>query len=1452
MRLTAVRRSATIASTLVLALTVTSLAGAPADAAARPHVDRGPAVQGRSASPIDRASEPASSKSAAVVAGAIPVAGKYTVAIPTQRAATTKLTQLDGKRFASVAGEWQELGGTGIQVAAAQTADAPVSAQTKGTLSHPVENVYAEVLDQREAHQHGLQGLVLKMARADQTKGSAPIAVRIPDTTLNSIYGADYASRIEWRQVDASAKSAKAAKPVPVARDGNGAVVLTPTISQSAIILTAAATPISATGTGAFTASSLKPSSAWDVSAQTGDFSWSYPLQVPPTPAGPAPQVAFSYDSQSVDGETGSTNNQTSPIGEGWSLAGAGFIERTYVSCATDNGASGPVTSSGDLCWKTDNATISFAGHSGQLIRDTASGAWRLQSDDGTRFEHLVGTAAGCASNGTYDTDCWRMTTTNGTRYFFGLNQLPGFAGGKPTTNSTWTVPVYGNDVGEPCHGATFAASSCTQAWRWNLDYVVDTHGNAEAFYYDAQTNSYATNGSAATSYVRGGELDHIDYGFTNGNAYASNAASGRVVFGYDSYGRCSDSTHANCTTEPISGNATAPAHPTYYPDVPFDQNCPSGSCSGLLSPTFWSTAMLTTVSTKALVAGAYANVDVWTLSHSFPDPGDTTSAALWLTKIDHTGYSGSSSLSEPSTVFSGVTMQNRVWVVDGLAPLDKYRISKIQTSLGAVISVFYSPQQCTPAGAAGIEAAPESNTNRCFPQWWSPKVTPPQPAQKDLFHKYVVTQVVSDPKTGGGNDAAQETDYVYTGTPAWRYDTSPLVPDDKKSWSVFAGYNTVEVRVGDPNAPTSQKTTDYTFFQGMDGDRASASGGAKSVSVTGTPGMADSLWYAGRTREAKTLNGVGGAIVSDVVTTPWSSPITANNGVNTARFTGDAEVLQTEPVSTGGNRTVRTSTTYDSSMGLPTQVNIVPSDAAATCTTTTYAAPNTSAGIIGSIAEVSKIGVACANVSAAHYPADAITDTRTSYDGLAVGAAPTKGDATKVEIVDGYPGGTAASAHWVTQTATAYDSLGRETSVTDILQHTTTTAYTPAASAAAGSGGTTQVVTTAPAPFSWSTTVTYDPARGTELTTTDQNNKLTTATYDPLGRRSAVWLPSQPKASNPNYPSIAYAYLLSQTAASAVTTKTITAGGVISTYVLYDGLGQQIQTQGPAEGGGTVVTDTAYDAHGRVAFTDGAYWTPSVNPSTTLFVPTALAQISSQTVTTYDAVDRPVKTTLNSIGSERFHTTIAYPGADRVDTTPPTGGTPTSTFTNSQGQQTRLVQYLAATPSSSATTETTRYAYNAQGKMTSMTDPALNNWSWSFDVLGHQIAANDPDSGTTTSSYDGAGNLLSTTDARNSTVSYTYDNLNRKPPNTRGRPGQERSLPPGPMTLLPRASRLARAPTWGRHLGPRDWRTQTPSPGTTTYTTSQTAPRPFPQAPRHSAALVTASTAATTSTGQP
>src|SRR5690349_14133610 len=46
-------------------------------------------------------------------------------------------------------------------------------------------------------------------------------------------------------------------------------------------------------GAGSDKATSLSPSATWDVSQQTGDFTWSYPLRVPPAPGGLEPALAL-------------------------------------------------------------------------------------------------------------------------------------------------------------------------------------------------------------------------------------------------------------------------------------------------------------------------------------------------------------------------------------------------------------------------------------------------------------------------------------------------------------------------------------------------------------------------------------------------------------------------------------------------------------------------------------------------------------------------------------------------------------------------------------------------------------------------------------------------------------------------------------------------------------------------------------------------------------------------------------------------------------------------------------------------------------------------------------------------------------------------------------------------------------------------------------------------------
>jgi RHS repeat-associated protein len=1370
-----------LGTSFVLALTALSTIPPAIAAAPNMHLHPVKSVPGHSAPHIKRIVT-----KAAVLPQATPLPASQTYTISTSTGTVAHPVKTDsshGGVGGTVVGPWQPLGATGIGIAAA----APTSGTQSGAAGDGGDNsttgntLTARILSSKDKKKYGVTGFAFELSRPADASASGPIAVQIPEKYLVGEYGANYAARISWQQIDANDTAATGEAETPVANVvDSSSTVLTPSLASSPLVIAAVTSPNASNGTGSFAATPLNPGGSWGVSAQTGDFNWAMPLRTPPAAAGPSPtSLALNYDSQSMDGLTGGTNNQSSSIGMGWSLAGTGNIQRRYVTCSQDNT---PVTSSQDLCWSTNNATLTLDGHSSEIVRDNATGQWKLLDDDGTKITHLTN-ASGASDkcvNGTTDTtttntgnECWVVTTTDGTQYFFGLNHLPGWVTGDAVTNSTWTVPVYGNDAGEPCHASTFAASMCTMAWQWNLDYVVDVHGNQEALYYNDETDKYDHYGSTTSvSYVRGGSIKEVDYGVpkTDTNMYATNVASDKVLFSYNPDGRCSTS----CTAESIQGSVSNPAHTTDYPDVPWDLNCTATTCPNETSPSFWTDAQLATVTTDAWQSSSssYTPVDTWTLSQTFVNQAtDPTNVSMWLNSVAHRGTS--SAATEPATTFTPVAMQNRVWASGATYdPLWEDRISSITTSLGAQISVTYSGQQCAYANKAAILASAQTNQLRCFPEWWSP--TPGAAPIEDLFNKYVVTSVVSNPETGGGSDASLETDYVYTGHPAWRFNMAAGVPKKYRTWSDYEGFDKVTVNVGTATVPNLQKSTQYTFFQGMNGNPLNATGSSLQTAYVDGTSILDQPWFAGRVYESQTYDGsqsvaAGAVLLSTTVTTPWAygptatpATVTGEPAFQSAYMTGDHQSVTTQPVSSGGTRTITTNTTYSNdAYNLVTQVETITSDAGDTCTTNSYAAPNTTAWIIGLPSEVDSVAVACANLSSAVYPADAISDVQTAYDGLAVGASPTMGAATTTKEVNGYTGSTAGTATWITATQIAYDALGRPTLQTDVLGHTTTTAYTPSSS-----GPLTSEVTTNTAPFGWTTTTAFNPDWGLPVSLTDPNGRITSTAYDGLGRVTGIWKTDRSQSTYPTSPSIGYAYTLSQTSPNAIETSTLGPSTTLQTFALYDGLGRQVQSQTAANGGGSKITDTVYDSAGNVSRVNNDYWASGVSPSTALFVPTSESAIASEVLNQYDGAGRITISILDSYGVAQSSTTTAYEGADETDVTPPTGGTPESTYVNSLGEKTKLVQYLATTVNPLAppsTMEITTYGYDPQGAMTSMTDPEGNEWTWQFNVLGQQTSATDPDTGTSSTTYDAAGDVLTTTDARGVTLAYAYDALQRK-----------------------------------------------------------------------------------------
>lgn len=1147
------------------------------------------------------------------------------------------------------------------------------------------------------------------LQRSDGAKGTGTVRVAVDYKAFRDAYGADWATRLQItpavRQAGNNTETGIVSADVPV--DGTAR--------------TFAVTAGPSGSTGDYRATSLAPSGKWQVSNNGGGFTWSYPFRTPPVPGGLAPELAAGYASQGSDGRTVATNNQSSWLGEGWDLS-AGSIERAYKQCSDDLDGNNGKTKTGDLCWETDNAVVAFGEQSGELVRE--NGVWHLKDDDGTKVERLTGT-----TNDDNDGEYWKITTTDGTQYYFGLNKLPGWSSGKLTTQSAWTVPVYGNDTGEPCRQDTFAASACRQAYRWNLDHVVDPHGNTMSYFYDVETNAYGQNlGATKAVYTRGGVLRRIEYGTRAGDAYAT--APARVVF--ESADRCE--AGQNCA----SHTATA------WPDVPWDQDCSTATCPDKVSPTFWSTKRLAKVTTQVSTGGGnYRSVDQWDFAHSYPRPGDGTAPGLWLNSITHAGLAGDA-ITLPAVTFTPTLLPNRVDTpTDQLPALYKPRITTVTTESGGQVTIGYAQPDCTPTQ---LPTAPDSNGKRCYPVKWT---LPPETEPRDnWFHKYVVFTTTEHDRAAGNKDLL--TAYVYEGDAAWAYDDNPLVDPKYRTWSQWRGYGKVVVVKGDESQdPGIKRTaTRYHYFRGMHGDKLAA-GGTKTVDVVDTTGAAtpDVEQYAGFLREQIVYNGVGGGEVQAEIHDPWSR-LTATEGAEQAHQVEDVRVRTRTTIAGGGVRRTDVTTTFDQ-FGNETQVNDLGDIAVGTddrCTTKTYV-HNTAAMLVTLPSTEKTIGVACGTTP--NLPADAISDTLTSYDGGTVDAAPVRGAVTRTEQAKSYSGGT--PVYQTTSTAT-YDAYGRPLEQKDALERVSTTSYTEV------NGLTVGVIKTNPKGHQ--STDTIDPAWGVAVQQIDANQRVTSLKYDALGRLSKVWKPGRTEADQQT-PHVAYEYGLRQTGGpSWVKTLTLKANGnQVASYTLYDGLLRERQTQQPSPAGGRILTDVEYDSRGLAVVKRAGYYNSQAAPGTTLFKPDP-GKVPNATVIAYDGVGRPTSETYAKFNVAQWATTTTY-GGDRVTVLPPEGGTLATTVSDARGQVTAKIQYQGRTTATPA--ETTRYDYTKRGDLARITDPAGNIWQYEYDVLGRKVRAVDPDKGAAALGYDDAGQLTSVTDARDRTVLTSYDALGRK-----------------------------------------------------------------------------------------
>ncbi|WP_161557853.1 ricin-type beta-trefoil lectin domain protein [Micromonospora sicca] len=697
-------------------------------------------------------------------------------------------------------------------------------------------SVTMRVLNRKATKAAGVSGALLSVSRADGARGPGKVRLAVDYARFANAYGGDYAGRLRLVALPACALTTPADAQCRVPRDlaaVRAGTTLTADVTlagaEGASVLALTAGSSSAGGT--FQSTNMSQAYSWAAGNQSGSFTYSYPLPIPPAGVGPQPNLALTYDSGRVDGQTSTQNGQTSWVGEGWDLQ-IGYVERSYRPCSQDG-----LQNVNDLCaFSPHNATLVFAGKASPLVRDNTTGTWRAASDDGLRIEKFDSTNWPYnINNGDNDNEFWRVTTQDGVQYYFGVSKR--YSNDNESTNSVQTVPVIGNNPGEPC------PNGCSQAYRWNLDYVVDPHNNSMTYGYTKQQGTYA-GAATSTTYDIAAQLDYIDYGDRVGNEHAQRAPM-RVEF--DVAERCNAEPCLNADGTPIRDK---------YPDTPWDLYCEVGLPCGNFSPNFLTTKRLAAIRTMVLdesVPPQWRTVDEWKLTHTYPDTYEAnTSPHLWLQSIEHTGHGvDGATKTELKMEFGGTRLANRVDSNPsaGVPQYMHYRLTSATNGSGGNTLIEYTN---LPEGGVACDPTwapiPDNNPYLCFPQRHHTDNPDPNKAGGFAwFNKYLVNRVTQRDLTGGSPDEITTYKYVNTASSdsaLWAHDVNESVELLYRSWSVWRGYSSVTATKATASAQTINRNI---YHRGMDGDGKTTGDGtgvawyereAALLTPIGTPGL--------------------------------------------------------------------------------------------------------------------------------------------------------------------------------------------------------------------------------------------------------------------------------------------------------------------------------------------------------------------------------------------------------------------------------------------------------------------------------------------------------------------------------------------------------------------------------------------------------------------------------------
>jgi RHS repeat-associated protein len=1261
---------------------------------------------------------------------------------------------------------------------AVPSATKPVVVRPVGTPRSAAE-VEVKVLDAAAAQRAGVTGFVfevggtggksLREVAKAVTGGSAlPAQLLIDSSPFAEAYGGGYASRLRVVNLPACALAlprpancAAAGVPLKTTRDDAGRLVVD--VADLADVAALAVTSGVSGDDGNWGATPLSLSSKWNVGQGTGEFSYTYPFDLPAPAGGKAPEVGLSYSSGAMDMLTHSTNTQGSPTGSGWGDFANAFIERSYKPCYIvyhDKPHPGNnIDAVEDLCWSGYNATISLGGISGNLVPlDNQYRSWRLVNDPGWKVER-----SGAAADGQFE--YWTVTGPDGTRYVFGQHENP-YA---PDENdprhffqSVLWAPIYTARSTDPCYGAhpewtggNHTMGVCRMGWRWMLDQVIDPDGNYTTYWYTQEQNHYGGLLGVAGNllYLGSAVLARIEYGNRPG---PNNKAAARVVFN---------------TGDRCAGSSVC--------DVPTDLLCDSSNPCSQHAPSFFSRlrygSVRADVFTLREAANPYSPVVQYNLQYNISG----VDKRLYLQGIQLVGVAQSGLLPYPLTKFGygSAPLPNRVDCRSGDTACQQghWRLREVDNSYGGKTAVTYGLP--VPCNSNWPNVLTENSTVRwdknygnCFPQDLPNKNLG---SNVQWFNKWLVTSVTETP---GFGSTPTTTSYSYEDprdkdNPLWAFDNMSYDSDQSlNGWWNWRGYGTVSVTTGG----ATKTRTRVRLFRGMYQDKTLVDIGGSSVCPCGTrysqvttltedpqASYPDDVILAGRTLEQRSLVNVGAANEQPGQSTRYTYAIK----ISAQPFDPDfypipphwaAADSETERVyaPNGGFRERGSKTTFnDNQQPIATsELGWLTDPGDDRCSVTTYA-DNPSKGMFVYPSTNRVLGGACP-ANGDYSGMTEVSASETYYDEAPgtqgqLGAPPVRGNPTRQRV-------TIDSSNSST-TTTEYDIVGRPTKVTDPTGAATTTVYT--APMAWGIPNHTETTNA----LSQKTTTDVLPEFGAPTRVTDPNGNVTTYAYDAVGRVTGIRLPTEQGLPGDDSQSFQFAYFLSDnySAAPMVRSRRYTSNSTSAkvfedTWTVYDGMLRERETLIPIPNDSngnpqTLASATSYDDRGNVFDETEPEAVPGA-PGLGVMEP---AMWANRTRHFYDELGRAASDSWMRGNTNQSTTTYSYDGD-------------TSTVTGPDGLKAQTkVDGLGRTTSQSEWNgtgwDTSTFGYNLADKLTSVRDPAGNTIGYSYNEAGWRTGQTDPDRGNGLYGYDAAGRMTASVDGNANVLVTKYDVLGRK-----------------------------------------------------------------------------------------